>query len=136
GAHAQPLYPGRVASSDGGTAMKRRLAHPLLVVMLLLAWLMLQQSIAIGTILIGLIIAWGLSRLWIRLDAPRVRVRHPGKLLVLGFRVIVDVVASNWAMGRLIVTRRTHTYAFVVIDLQVEQPAALAVLACVIPATP
>ncbi|HET7662557.1 MAG TPA: Na+/H+ antiporter subunit E [Rhodanobacteraceae bacterium] len=116
--------------------MKRWLAHPLLVVMLLMAWLVLQQSLAVGTILTGLIIGLGLSRLWTRLDAPHVRVRHVGKLLVLGFRVVVDIITSNWAVARLIVTRRKHTSAFVAIELEMEQPAALAVLACIITATP
>ncbi|HET7301157.1 MAG TPA: Na+/H+ antiporter subunit E [Oleiagrimonas sp.] len=116
--------------------MKRWLAHPLLIVMLLLAWLVLQQSLATGTILIGLVIGLGLSRLWTRLDAPRVRVRHAGKLLLLGCRVVADIIASNWAVARLIVTRRPHTSTFVAIELEVEQPAALAVLACIITATP
>lgn len=116
--------------------MKRWLAHPLLVVMLLLAWLVLQQSLAPGTILVGLVIGLGLSRLWTRLNAPRVHARHVGKLLLLGFRVVVDIVASNWAVARLIVTRRPHTSAFVAIELEVEQSAALAVLACIITATP
>lgn len=116
--------------------MKRRLAHPLLVAMLLLAWLVLQQSLAVGTIVVGLLIALGLSRLWTRLDAPRVRVRHVGKLLVLCVRVFVDIIASNWAVARLIVTRRKHASAFVAIELDVDQPAALAVLACIITATP
>lgn len=116
--------------------MKRWLAHPLLIVMLLLAWLVLQQSLAVGTILIGLVIGLGLSRLWTRLDAPRVRVRHVGKLMLLGCRVVVDIIASNWAVARLIVTRRPHASTFVAIELEVEQPAALAVLACIITATP
>ncbi len=116
--------------------MKRRLAHPLLVSVLLLTWLVLQQSLAAGTILVGLVIALGLSRLWTRLDAPRVHVRHVGKLLLLGLRVVVDIVASNWAVARLIVTRRKHASAFVAIDLELQQPAALAVLACIITATP
>ena len=116
--------------------MKRWLAHPLLIVTLLLAWLVLQQSLAVSTILVGLIIGLGLSRLWTQLDAPRVRLRHVGKLLILGFRVVVDIIFSNLAVARLIVTRRPHTSAFVAIELEVEQPAALAVLACIITATP
>ena len=116
--------------------MKRRLAHPLLVAMLLLAWLVLQQSLAVGTIVAGLVIALGLSRLWSRLDAPRVRVRHAGKLLVLGLRVVVDIIASNWAVARLIVTRQPHTSGFVAIELETDRPAALAVLACIVTATP
>lgn len=116
--------------------MKRWLAHPLLIATLLLAWLALQQSLAAGTILAGLVIGLGLSRLWSRLDAPRVRVRHAGKLLALGLRVVVDIIASNWAVVRLIVTGRPHTSAFMAIELEVEQPAALALLACIITATP
>lgn len=116
--------------------MKRWLAHPLLIVTLLLAWLVLQQSLAVGTLLVGLIIALGLSRLWTRLDAPHVRVRHAGKIAVLGARVIQDIIASNGAVAWLIVTHRPHTSGFVTIALDVQQPAALATLACIITATP
>ncbi len=116
--------------------MKRWLAHPLLTAALLVAWLVLWHSLTLGTLVVGLVIALGLSRLWTQLDAPRVRIRHAGKLLLLGARVGIDILASNWAVARLIATRQPHTAAFVVIELDVQQRAALAVLACIVTATP
>lgn len=116
--------------------MKRWLPHPLLAATLLLTWLLLQQSLAPGTWLIGVLLALLLSRLWARLEAPDVRLQHMGKLLILGVRVCIDIVASNWAVARLIATRRPHASEFVAIPLQVEHPAALAMLACIITATP
>lgn len=116
--------------------MKRWLPHPLMATAILLAWLMLQQSLAPGTLLVGLVLAWALSRLWARLDPPRPRLRHAGLLLALGWRVFVDILASNAAVARLIVTRRAHASGFVAIPLQLEQRAALAMLACIITATP
>ncbi len=116
--------------------MKRWLPHPLMAAALWLAWLVLQQSLAPGTVLVGAILALLITQLWARLDPPRVRMRHVGKLALLAARVGMDILASNWAVARLIVTRHPYTPAFVAIDLDVDRPAALAVLACIITATP
>lgn len=116
--------------------MKRWLPHPLMAALLLLAWLLLQQSLTPGTILVGLILAVFLSRQWQRLQPPRVRLRQLACLLALGARVFIDIVASNWAVARLILSHRAHASGFVAIDLELTQPAGLAVLAGIITATP
>lgn len=116
--------------------MSRWFSHPWLTSALVLTWLVLQQSMSVGTLVIGLVVALGLSRLWSRLEPRNVHVRSAGKLLVLGARVCIHIVASNWAVACLIVTRRAHTPGFVTIALELTEPAALAVLACIITATP
>jgi multicomponent K+:H+ antiporter subunit E len=116
--------------------VKRWLPHPFLTAALWLAWLILQQSLAPGTLIIGAVLAWAIAKLWARLEPPRVNMRHVGKLVLLAIRVGIDIVLSNWAVARLIVTGRRHVSRFVAIDLDVRQRPALALLATIITATP
>ncbi len=116
--------------------MKRWLPHPILMLILWLAWLCLQPMLTVANVLVGAALSVLLARLWARLDPPQVRMRHGSQLLRLGARVVVDIVRSNWAVARLILARRNVGSAFVDIDLDIHQPAALALLACIVTATP
>src|SRR5699024_12811123 len=82
GASACTLHASRVVGWAGG-AMRRWLPHPLMASFLLLSWLLLQHSLAPGTIVVGLLLALGLTRVLDRLQPPGVRVRHSG--VVVGF---------------------------------------------------
>jgi len=68
---------------------------------------------------------------------PRVRVRSLGTLLVLLARVFADIVRSNIAVAKIIVSPwPRYTSGFVTIPLEITSPYALALLACIITATP
>lgn len=117
--------------------MKRWLPHPWLALWLLVAWLLLQQSLAVPTIVLGIVLALGLSWALGKLNLPQVRVRSLGILLLLLVRVFGDIVRSNFAVARIIVSRRPRaTSGFVTIPLEMTSPYALALLACIITATP
>lgn len=117
--------------------MKRWLPHPLMAGFLLLAWLLLQQSLAPGTIVVGLLLALVLTRVFARLQPPPVRVRRPGIVLQLLIRVFSDIVRSNLAVAKIILLRRQDFVSgFVTIPLDISNPYALAMLACIITATP
>lgn len=117
--------------------MKRWFAHPLLTGLLLLAWLLLQQSVAPRSIIFGTLLALLLCRILDRLQPQPVRLRHPGTLLRLAGRVCMDIVRSNIAVARLVLRRRpAPTSGFVSIPLTLTNPYGLATLACIITATP
>jgi multicomponent K+:H+ antiporter subunit E len=117
--------------------MKRWLPHPWFALWLLVAWLLLQQSVAVPTVVTGIVLALALSWALGRLHPPRVRVRSPGILLVLLARVFVDIVRSNIAVAGIIVSPRLRAISgFVSIPLEMTNPYALALLACIITATP
>ena len=117
--------------------MTRWLPHPWFALWLLVAWLLLQQSLAAPTIVLGIVLALALSWALGKLDLPRVRVRSLGTLLVLLARVFGDIVRSNIAVARIIVSPRSRiTSGFVAIPLEMTHPYALALLACIITATP
>jgi multicomponent K+:H+ antiporter subunit E len=117
--------------------MTRWLPHPWFALWLLVAWLLLQQSLAAPTIVLGIALALALSWALGKLDLPRVRVRSLGTLLVLLARVFGDIVRSNIAVARIIVSPRSRiSSGFVAIPLEMTHPYALALLACIITATP
>lgn len=113
------------------------LPFPVLSGMLLATWLLLNQSLALGHILLGSLLAVIGPLALLRLDAPKLTVRKPWAIARLASIVAVDAVRSNMRVARLILFDGDHrTPGFVRIQLSVRSPYGLAVLACIITATP
>jgi multicomponent K+:H+ antiporter subunit E len=118
--------------------MSRIFPYPLLTIALLIMWLLLQQSLGLGQVLLGFVIAWAASLIMARLQPHKPRIRRPGLILKLAWRVALDVLRSNIAVTRILLageTRKT-TAGFIQMPLQLRDPMGLAVLACIITATP
>ena len=100
-------------------------------------WLLLNQTLAPGHLVFGALLAlggvWALAQL-----QPSGPVRRLGASAVLAWRVLEDIVRSNLAVARLVVYRRSikRVAGFVAMPLAVRRPAALAVMACIVTATP
>ena len=116
---------------------RRWLPYPILSALLLLIWLLLNQSIAPGTILLGALLGVALAKVFGLLRPPKARLRHYpllGRLLV---RVVCDIVRSNIAVARIILRRDSRMQSgFVAIPLTLTDHHGLAVLACIITSTP
>ncbi|MCO6416897.1 Na+/H+ antiporter subunit E [Siccirubricoccus sp. KC 17139] len=117
--------------------MRRLLPHPLVSAALLALWLLLNQTLAPGPALVGIVVALLGGRAYDRLEQGRPRLRRPGIALRLAGLVLVDVARSNLAVARLILNRRQDPPAgFIRIPLALRDPRALAVLAAILTATP
>ena len=119
--------------------MRRVLPHPLLALSLLLAWLLLVESISPGAILLGGLLAIAGSWALAALALPRPRLRRLVVLPGLLRDVVVEVVRSNNAVARIILgpaARGTRRSGFVRIPLDMRDPYGLAALACILTATP
>lgn len=118
--------------------MKRLLPYPLLWLLLLVMWLLLNRSIDFGQVLLGAIIASSACWAVAPLEPPRPKVRNIVSIMQLAWLVTADVVRSNFAVMRLILGGRHHGHhsAFLTIPLQLRDPNGLALLACIITATP
>ena len=118
--------------------MRSVLPFPIVTAGLIGLWLLLNQSLSPGHILlaggIGLVGGWSLQRL----DLPELRLRRPGAICRLAASVLKDILLSNIAVARIVLglERRTWTSGFVEIPLDLRNPYALAVLACIITSTP
>jgi multicomponent K+:H+ antiporter subunit E len=118
--------------------MKRWLPYPTLSLFVLATWLILNQSLAPGHLLLGTGLGLAVGYGFRRLHPPPLRIRRRRLLLRLVLRVIADVIRSNLALLRIILTGKSRrvTSGFVSIPLDLTDPYGLAVLACIITATP
>jgi multicomponent K+:H+ antiporter subunit E len=117
--------------------MRRVLPHPFISGNLFLLWLLLNETVAPGPALVGLVVAviggWALALL----DPGRPRLRRPGVALRLAGTVLVDIARSNLAVARIILRRgKDREAGFIRIPIALRDPQALAVLACILTATP
>jgi multicomponent K+:H+ antiporter subunit E len=118
--------------------MQRWLPSPPLSLALFLVWLLLNQALDTGTLLMAAFLAVLVPLLTRSLRPAKVRMRKPGVALRLVVRVMSDLLHSALTVARLLLTRRTaHIEArFVEIPLQLRDPNALAMLAMICCLTP
>ena len=118
--------------------MTRWLPFPLMSASLLVMWLLLNQTLSAGHLLLGCILALVGPLAMAALDLPAGRPRRPRAILRLALLVLADIIRSNIAVARIILDpgQRNRTSGFVNIPLDLRDPYALAVLACIITSTP
>ncbi len=118
--------------------MKFRPLIPLMPVVLLVVWLLLNDSLAAGQIVLGAVFAvlvtWAVSRL-------RPLPAWPHRLHLafgLSLRVLIDIVRSNIGVGRVILgaARRQPLIGFLEIPLDMRDPHGLAMLSLIVTGTP
>ena len=117
--------------------MKRWLPHPLLTGMLTLTWLLLNNSLSLGQLLLGLLLGWGIPLLCrdFLLSAPRLR--RPGLLLRYMLMVVYDLVVAILHVARLVLGRpEALRPAFIEVPIDIEDEFLLTLLACVVSLTP
>lgn len=108
--------------------------------LLLVLWILLNDSVAPGDIAIGALLALALS--WAlhasRLRPLHARPRHPLVILKLAMAVAADIAKSNVAVARIIILgpRANASPGFIDIPLRIKDPHALAALACIVTYTP
>jgi multicomponent K+:H+ antiporter subunit E len=117
--------------------MKRLLPSPLVSAGLLVLWLLLNQSLSPGHLLIGGAVALVGGRLLAALEPPEGRPRQLASMLRLAGFVIADIVRSNIAVALIVLgIKERRTSGLVHIPLDLRQPYGLAMLACIITSTP
>lgn len=118
--------------------MKRWLPAPLLSVGLLALWLLLNQSLSLGQVLLGGAVATVMPVLMAPLRPVAGPLRHPLVLGLLVLRVGGDVVRSalDVARGTLLAGRQPPRGGFVVVPLELRNAHALAALAMITTVVP
>ncbi len=110
--------------------------RPLVWLGLLAVWLLLNGSVAPGQLLLGTIVATIAYWTALRLMPPKSRVSHFPTMAALVIAVVIDIVKSNIAVLSLVLGGRTARSAFVDIPLDLTDENGLAILACIVTATP
>lgn len=132
---SQPAgQPSRRAS---GRLKARLLPSPVLSGVLFLTWLMLNESVSVGHVLLALALALALPWWTQRFREHPVPLRHPGTALRLAARVAVDIVVSNIEVARRVLGPEAALRpVFVWIPLQIRHPHGMVALAGIVTLTP
>lgn len=118
--------------------MKRLVPFPRVSGSLLILWLLLNQTLSLGQILLGSAVAlsggWALAAL----QPPSSRPERLAAIVRLVAVVSFDILRSNIAVARIILgpQQRRRVSGFVTIPLELRDPYGLATLACIITSTP
>jgi multicomponent K+:H+ antiporter subunit E len=114
------------------------LPYPLLSAALLVLWLLLNQSLSPGHLVLGSVLAVLASWAMAALRPEKPRIRRPGAALRLAGLVLIDILRSNLAVGRIIMRSREPgvSAGFMTIPLDMRSRQGLAVLSIIITSTP
>jgi multicomponent K+:H+ antiporter subunit E len=116
-----------------------RRISPVLVIVLAGLWLLLNQSLALTHILLGIVLAVVLTWAASSLRPLRARIRRLDTAALLILVVAKDIVLNNLHVARIVLgpTRlRNIRSGFVRIPLDLRDPHGLAALAIIVTATP
>ena len=113
------------------------LPHPELSAVLVLGWLLLQQSLAVPNLLTALVLGWGLPQLVHGFIGERLHIRSWRAAWRLLWIVLWDIIVSNIAVARIVLSPSSNPQpAWVPITLDVTHPTAITLLATIITTTP
>jgi multicomponent K+:H+ antiporter subunit E len=117
--------------------MKR--VPPVLTLVLVAGWLLLNNSMSIGQVALGFIVAVLLMLAAAQLRPVHPRLRRLWLAVPLIFTVLIDIVRSNIGVGRIVLglvrDREVHS-GFIDIPLDLHDPHGLAILAAIVTSTP
>src|SRR3546814_19845341 len=101
-------------------------------------WLLLNQTVSVGHVLLGAVLAVLGPLAAAPLQLPRCRIRRPAVVVALAWLVFTDIVRSNVAVARIILglSPRRRVSGFLHIRLEMPPPHRLALLACHLPPHP
>lgn len=118
--------------------LQRWLPHPLLTIVLVVLWMLLLNSFAMGGLVMGLFLGIVIPIITSNFWPERPPIRAYGKALAFMLLVAWDVIVANIHVARLILFRRAdqlHT-RWVTVPLELDSPEAITVLAGTITMTP
>ncbi len=125
--------------SRAGTTRSRKPPRPLLLIGTLvgLSWIFLQRSIDPGTIVVAVILGFGLPWLTRRFWPGETRVAAPLTALKLFFTLLWDIIISSLVVARQIVRSPDRLQpAFIELPLDLSDDLAISLLASCISLTP
>ncbi|MDQ2075365.1 Na+/H+ antiporter subunit E [Marinimicrobium sp. ABcell2] len=122
---------------QSSTAKRRLLPQPLVSLVLVAVWLILNQSIEPGPILVALLLGWFLPWATQTFWLFPVKIRNWWLLVRYAFTVLWDITLSNIVIVPLLLgpTKKLQP-AFFELPLDIDNPIAITVLANTVTLTP
>ena len=119
------------------SAGRRLFPHPLTSAVLLLVWLLLQQSLSPGNLLLGAALATLVPHFTRRFWPEGVRVTRPGVVLRFFAVVLWDILYANFSVAAVVLGPSSAVRpGFVRMPVDLESDFALTVLASTVSLTP
>jgi len=115
----------------------RLLPNPALTLLLTALWLLLNNTLGLGHILLGLFLGWAIPLLisGFLIEVPPVR--KPLRLCLFMLKVFYDIVIANMHVAKLVLGPRENLQpAFVEVPMAIENDFVLAMLTSIISLTP
>ena len=118
--------------------IRRLLPSPLLTLALIVMWLVLNESLSPGQIILGVVFGVAAPALLSPLRPARPRIRHPWVLTKLIFHVGFDVIQSNLDVFWTLLRKRSQPVhsRFIEIPLELHDVSGLASLAMITTVVP
>lgn len=117
--------------------MKKLLPHPLLSLSLWAIWLLLNNTVAPGHMVLGAILAVVIPLMTSKFWPQQICMSHPWVLLKFVAVVIWDILVANVIVAKLILGNRDNLQPkFLHIPLDISDPIAISLLANTISLTP
>ncbi len=113
------------------------LPHPISNLFLLGLWLLLNNSLALGQILLGSLLALSITHLAPqRFNAP-IKVKRPWRLIAYLGLVLLDIIRANFTVARQVLGRNSALKScFFEVPLDLTHPVAISLFAGTITLTP
>ena len=117
--------------------MRRLLPAPLMSLVLLVIWLLLNNTLAVGQVLLGALLAIAIPWLSERFRPDRPRLRRPAAALRLAGVLLWDVVVANFQLAARILGPESRLRpSFLEVPLDIGDRTGAVVLAGIVTMTP
>lgn len=118
-------------------ALAKWLPHPLLSILLWGLWLLLNNTLAPGHMVLGALLAWLIPLFTLGFWPDRVCLHKPWLILKYLVRLVEDTLVANLHMARWVLKSNTKLHpTFVLLELTVTSPWAISALATTVSITP
>lgn len=119
------------------TPLNRILPHPMLTIVLWIIWLLLNNTVSAGHIVLGLFLAVTIPLFTAGFWPEKLKIRAPLSLLKFLAAVLWDILIANLLVAKLILGRNDSLKpAFFNIELDIQNPIGISILANTISLTP
>lgn len=110
--------------------------QPWLSLTLFVIWQLLSEGVSGGSLVLGVILAWGIPQMTQGFWPNRPAFAKPWRLPAYALRVVKDIVVASVEVAVLILSFRKPRPTFVVYSLELKDPLAITILASTISLTP
>ncbi|MFJ5445953.1 Na+/H+ antiporter subunit E [Methylobacillus methanolivorans] len=110
--------------------MQRFLPHPLLTIILAIIWLLLNNSIEPGQIVLGLLLGWAIPFFALQFWPDKLKVHKPLTLLRFSFILLYDIIEANFIVAmRILGNPEKLRPAFIVVPIDLNSDFGMSILA-------